>query len=138
MIIKNINKNYIDIISHWHKDLFDIKNKRESAKSKVIFYYRIPLAFSEYYYSREKDIYISLYINPKFRNMKFSKSVLKEIIRDIYFVEGYKKDKIFLWVKKENKIAIKSYLKGGFRVEEIPLIDYLDRYLMCYTRKELL
>lgn len=137
MIIKDIDDNYIEKIKFWHKDLLNLKDTFEGEKGKIIFYHRILLAFSEYYYDKERNIYISLYINPKYRNMKLSKAILDEIIKDIYTSETYKKEKIYLWVKKENEIAIKSYKRGGFEVEDIPLIDYFDRYLMCYTRKEL-
>ncbi len=45
------------MLNYWHKGLWRIKKSIESYKRKVVFYYRIPLAFSEYYYSKEKNIF---------------------------------------------------------------------------------
>ncbi len=92
------------MLNYWHKGLWRIKKSIESYKRKVVFYYRIPLAFSEYYYSKEKNIFISLYVNLKFRNVKFRKIVLKKIISDTYNVKKYKKIRYICGLKRIIKL----------------------------------
>lgn len=62
------------------------------------------------FYKYEDGVLLDeIYIEPKFRNLGIGTKIISDIIND--------NNIIYLWVYKENKMAINLYTKLGFRVE---------------------